>query len=70
METIKQIFDRKIQLALNEVREARLQRDKMIAEATTKGDQLVQYHQGRLDALDNLADLDWNLYAKNTLESK
>lgn len=70
METIQELLQRKIESKLQDIRDARLIKDRTVAEAVAEGDRLVEYHKGQLEALEKLVDLDWNLYAKNHLEAK
>lgn len=66
METIKQMLERKIEQAKIDLRNSRAQRELDIA----KADQRIAVCSEKLDAYENLLDLDWKLLAKNTLEAE
>jgi hypothetical protein len=65
-ETISDVFQRKIDDAKCRVRDARTAKEKAVWEAEAK----VQAEIARLDLLENLAELDWRLYAEITLTGK
>lgn len=59
-ETIKELFERKLRDARDEVRNSHIRKDQVIA----KADQEIAVATAKRDQLENLVDLDWEKYAK------
>jgi hypothetical protein len=67
-ENIKELLKRRLQAANTRLEEAKAFKAQALAELAAKCDRAIGHEEGRIAALENLEELDWDLYAKMQLE--
>lgn len=65
-ETFQEFFERKINLAKDELRAARLRADQLVNNAKAQADCMVAVAERELDVLESLQGIDWMSLAKVT----